>query len=168
MKCKCCHHELQMDEAFCPLCRFPSIKGVDDVNEEVVRRMVREYTENKLRSIRLDLRTYEYVLENGALVERDSQYITLCRGKELRLNEPIWCGVIFEKIPSDRAFTVSLNLRSEVGEKSIELPVTPDHVIEHGKIGVSLGEEFTLQVFLMSGDEKICIGKIPVLKNTGP
>lgn len=147
----------------CSVCGFPNLKGVDDISSDVLQNMVKEYKDKKLGCIRVELLTYDYIIEKGKVVEQSADYVTVCSANELKLQKILWSDMVFEEVPSDRMFKVCIRLVSPDNENTVTLDAEPERAISHGRVGFCLDDGFRLLTAVGNDSNKIYLEAVSLI-----
>ena len=146
MQCKCCMHEVPEGSAVCDICRFPLLaSGGADIDGAAA-----QYRSERLDGCSVAVKVYYYEPDDKCdLVERKSEYVTLCDALSLPYKEIKWFDGEYNPPEVKRSIELDVRVTRPSGSVDKTLTVKPDGAIKCTGLGLYLDEG--LRVRLAAG-----------------
>ena len=148
MKCFVCEQEYEGQD--CPRCHFPNVQVPGASREKAIRDLapaINSFRSGFLQSILVEAVSYHWRDEQGQVVLDHEAMLPLGNGTKL-YGQQIWLDQKFARV--EELTRIPVRLRITVGGNVREAQVEVDNLKEPGlqQLGVSLGQDFQIQVML--------------------
>lgn len=152
MKCYVCGKQYEGNE--CPRCAFPAVEIPNTTWEQGRQALAATITPSRsafLKTIEISLVIYHHRDENGVYVLDREETVSLGNGETL-YNKETWLDREFARL-EDPTISVRLRLtsRGKTREEQVELPNLKAAELQN--IGISLDEQFNIQLKLRNASE---------------
>lgn len=149
MKCEFCNSEMKAGEIICGVCGFTHINFTEADDRGVKAQMKRSFAQQKLGSISLEIKVYDYTIERGNITENEVS-VKAANASELVLNEIKWLDTEFYGTSDKLTTEIEFCIKKDDDVKSFNLPMELP-AAEKLRIGVLLDDG--LKVKLAVGDK---------------
>lgn len=149
MRCNCCNATVESGMATCRVCGFPILIGSDN------QKLITDHKIKKIGSININVKTYHYEINENSILKEESYYQRLASAMELQYGRVKWLDADFEALESKRDIELIIQITNDESSVEKSVSVHPEKIISHCKIGVILGDGFTIQLAVGSKEDYI-------------
>lgn len=141
MRCNCCSAEVTQFNGQCPVCGFPMLTGGDIDIESFIR----SYRENKLRDVKIRLKTYQYEAEGREIRLVQERYTEMCDALSLFDGEIHWSDISFEPVEVSAPVTLDVCVKKGEAQRAYSVSTAPTICPQQQAVGVKISDGFTVQ-----------------------
>ena len=141
MRCNCCSAEVTQFNGQCPVCGFPMLTGGDIDIESFIR----SYRENKLRDVKIYLKTYQYEAEGREIRLVQERYTEMCDALSLFDGEIHWSDITFEPVEVSAPVTLDFCVKKGEAQRAYSVSTAPTICPQQQAVGVKISDGFTVQ-----------------------